>query len=309
MLKAILSFPYQLVHAARSLVTKRKKLPRKVISVGNLSFGGTGKTPVTIAIAKYLRETGLKVCVLTRGYKSKAKTSPLIVSSLDEALPSVEETGDEALEMLEAFREAGLDITVSIDPNRHRAGIETLKQKEIDVFILDDGRQHIALERDIDIILKNQNESGFYREFPWNESQADFLIHTKVDDDWLSQNKDKYSASFNLSLTKNLNYENGIGVFTAIADPSSLEKMIKELIKKDTNNKVNTELKIISFSDHHSFSIDEVTQALSVGITLITTKKDLVKIPKALRDDFVVARLELEFMPKDFLVQLRKRVQ
>jgi len=309
MLKAILSFPYQLVHSIRCLFNfKQNKLPRPVISIGNLSFGGTGKTPVTIAIAKYLAESGMKVCVLTRGYKSKNKSFPLIINSKDANFPTVLETGDEALEMLTAFKEADLDITVSIDPNRYRAGLETLKNREVDVFILDDGMQHIGLARNVEVILKNVNESGFYREFPWAEREADFLLHTKVDEYWLSKNQGKYSVSFNLSLTKILNNEKRLGVFTAIADPSTLLKMIKELIKKDSQHKEISEIKLLSFPDHHSFTVDEVTQALSLGINLITTQKDLMKISEEYRDRFHLANLELEFLPKEFLSELRNRV-
>ena len=309
MLKQILSFPYQLVHTLRcALNSKQEKLPRPVISIGNLSFGGTGKTPVTIAIAKYLAESGMKVCILTRGYKSKASSFPLIVSSKDKSLPSVEETGDEALEMLESFKQAGLDVTVAIDPKRFRAGLEALKNQELDVFILDDGMQHINLHRDIEIVLKNVNESGFYREFPWAEKKADYLIHTKVDEDWLGQHNDKHSAVFNLSLNKKLDYKKGIGVFTAIGDSESLVKMIKDLIKKETNNSVIEPIKLMIFPDHHFFSLAEVTHALSLGINIITTSKDLVKIPVEHRGKFHTVSLDLGFLPESFLPELRTKV-
>lgn len=313
MFRYIVSFPYQLTHFCRcTLNFKQQKLPRPVISVGNISFGGTGKTPVTIALAKYFAKSGLKVAVLTRGYKSKPKNNPLIVNSADKNKISnldVYETGDEAMEMLEAFSLDDLDVIVGIDAKRYRAGEKILETNDVDLFILDDGMQHIALHRDIEILLKNFNESGLMREFPIAEKKADYIIHTKVNEKWLNQNKDKYSAVFNLSLNKKLDYEKAIGVFTGIADYQSLILMLEEFLKKDLSSRVIMPIKLINFPDHHYFALDEVTQALSLGINIITTRKDLVKIPEQYRSEFFVADLELEFLPKNFLSDLLKRVE
>ena len=316
MIKSILSLPYQIVHSLRCLlydwgVCQRKKLPAYTISIGNLSFGGTGKTPVTIAIAKYLNDQGLKVCVLTRGYKSKIKNYPVILSPEPGAQSPEPFIGDEAMEMFNAFKDTGIILTV--DPNRYRAGEITSQKHPIDVFVLDDGMQHLGLARDLEIVLKNVNESGFMREFPWAESKADHIIYTKVDEQWItdnekSENPKKY-ARFNLSLTKTLHPTESLGVLTGVADPSSLVKMLKnELAAQGFQSKQLEKIVTRFYPDHHFFSLGEVKEVLALGINIITTEKDLVKIPGEYRDRFVVAKLGLEFEPESLLQDLYKGV-
>ncbi len=307
-LKSFISFPYQLAHALRcSLydlkILKKKRLPAYVISIGNLSFGGTGKTPITIALAKYLAKQGLQVAVLTRGYKSKAKKYPIIVN----AGSTVNDIGDEAMEMFIEF--ADTNITLVVDPNRYRGGMAAYKQQKIDVFILDDGLQHIQLARDLEIILKNVNESGFYREFPWAEAKADHLIYTKVSDEWIRNNPGKKYAKFNLSLTKKLHPKTKLGVFTAVADPNTLVKNIQEHLEGQGYSK--EELRSIErrfYADHHSFSLGEVKEVVALGINIICTRKDFVKIPQEYRDKFIEAKIDVKFGPSDFEATVHKGV-
>ncbi|MBT6842707.1 MAG: tetraacyldisaccharide 4'-kinase [Candidatus Melainabacteria bacterium] len=313
MIKQVLSFPYQLAHAMRSTlydlgIFKQKKLPAYTISVGNLSFGGTGKTPVVIAIAKYLAKQGLKVAVLSRGYKGRGRNYPIFA----DASSKVEEIGDEPMEMLNAF--AGSDIRLTVDPNRYRGGIKTSQKYPVDVFILDDGMQHLAIARDSEIVLKNTNESGFMREFPFAEAKADQLIYTKVSDEWIENNQKaknpKNFVKFNLSLTKKLHPENSLGVFTGVADPNSVLRLIKkELLGQGFQAKDLESIEQRFFPDHHYFSVGEVKEVLALGINIITTAKDLVKIPGEYQDQFVVAKLVLDFYPNSFISDLQKGVK
>ncbi len=318
--RSLISLPYQIVHALRcSLydlkILQRKKLPAYVISIGNLSFGGTGKTPITIALAKYLNDQGLKVAVLTRGYKGKANEYPIIINkdviarsaATKQSQFNVERIGDEATEMLNEFTDT--DITLVVDPNRYRGGTTAYKEHNIDVFILDDGLQHIQLERDLEIILKNVNESGFYREFPSNESKADLLIHTKVTDEWIRNNPEKLYAKFNLSLTKTLHASSRIGVFTAIADPNTLVNDIQEYLRAQGHSEKELQhLKRMFYADHHSFSLGEVKEVLALGINTICTRKDLVKIPQEYKDQFIEARIGVKFGPTDIQSTVHKGV-
>lgn len=308
--KQIISIPYQIAHAFRSSlydlkILKQKKLPAYTISIGNISFGGTGKTPITIAIAKHLAEQGFKVAVLTRGYKSKGP-KPIILSS--NSNPKPEEIGDEAMEMFNAFKNIS-NIILGVDPNRYRAATNLYESFKAQVFILDDGLQHLQVQRDLEIILKNINENGFYRELPLAYNKADYIIHTKVTDNWIKENYNKVSAKFNLSLTKSLHHGTNLGVFTAIGDPDSLIKDLQDhLCEQGFSEKDLEKIEKRIFPDHHSFTLGEVMEVLALGINVISTQKDLVKIPNEYRDKFIGTALEIEFQPKDFLVELQRGI-
>lgn len=118
--------------------------PVPVIVVGNISVGGTGKTPVVIALAEYLRQQGYTPGVVSRGYGGKPGNLPLMVSSQT----SVEQSGDEALLI---YLRTGLPV--AIDPDRPRAAKHLLANSDCDIIISDDGLQHYALFRDIELAV------------------------------------------------------------------------------------------------------------------------------------------------------------
>lgn len=317
-IKKIISFPYQTVHSARVLLYKllglyhKNKLPVPVISIGNISFGGTGKTPITIEIAKYFAVNGYKVTVLTRGYKAKnLGDMPLLIDSKEQNINryTAVDIGDEPCEMLEVFANSPGNLSLAIGKNRYDSGLAAINKFGTNLFILDDGLQHISLDRNLDIVLKNINEKGFYREFACAEKNADYLIYTKVTDEWLEKNHDRISAKFNLSLTKTIDSNKQIGIFTGIADSETLMQMVVDKLKKDRMQIDKNQIKTWFFPDHHQFHLDEVTRVLSLGINLITTRKDLARIPEELKSEFIVAELELDFHPKDFLETLLKKIR
>jgi tetraacyldisaccharide 4'-kinase len=120
---------------------KKKTLPKKVISVGNLSVGGSGKTPITIEIANYLKSKSIKPVVLSRGYKRKSKEDYVVCSEVKDW----EKCGDEPYLMTLK----GIEVVVG--KNRYKNGL--LYLDKADVFILDDGYQHFQLERDLNILV------------------------------------------------------------------------------------------------------------------------------------------------------------
>jgi tetraacyldisaccharide 4'-kinase len=132
----------------RRRILKPKRLPKPVISVGNISAGGAGKTPCVIAIAKALVAEGLRVCVLTRGYGSRGPGG--IVTSLD-----AERFGDEPVLIRKHVPEA----IVVVGKKRFENG----RAVDCDVYLLDDGFQHHQLYRDLDIVI-NVRDARFYRE-------------------------------------------------------------------------------------------------------------------------------------------------
>jgi len=133
-------------------VLPRRRLPRPVISVGNLTTGGTGKTPMVRWLAAALRDRGWRVAILSRGYKSAGAA-----------------LGDE-LEMLRQQLNAHSSMTVVVqaNPDRYSGGLRVLdKHPETDVFVLDDGFQHRRLERDFDLVLVSAVEPfGFGHVLP-----------------------------------------------------------------------------------------------------------------------------------------------
>jgi len=126
-----------------------KRLPQPTICIGNITVGGTGKTPLVIRLTKDLLAQGLRPAVLLRGYKrEKAGRQPVLVRDARHIHATVAEAGDEAMEL--AARLPGACVGVGAD--RHAVGNYILEHYPVDCFILDDGFQHHRLERDINIV-------------------------------------------------------------------------------------------------------------------------------------------------------------
>ena len=129
---------------------RRRRLNHPVISVGNLSSGGSGKTPVVAALARLLRDRGERPAVLTRGYgRRQATEGVLVVSDGERVLEPVSRSGDEPQLLARAL--PGVPVLVSAD--RYLAGTFAERQFGVTVSILDDGFQHVQLERDVDLLL------------------------------------------------------------------------------------------------------------------------------------------------------------
>ena len=133
-----------------------KKLPIKVVCVGNMTLGGTGKTPTVEYVARTLKSAGIRVAVLSRGYKGKHEKGLAVVSDGEAILLSQEESGDEPY--LLAHRLEGIPILVG--RNRYNSGKMACQRFGIQVAVLDDGYQHIQLSRDMNILLVDGSE-GF----------------------------------------------------------------------------------------------------------------------------------------------------
>ena len=322
--KKIISIPYQVMHELhkflyRSGLLKAKKLQVPVISIGNISFGGTGKTPFTIYLAERLSEIfNKKICILTRAYKSRIPKSslPIIINSnnikqfLDsEYVQGVRETehvfiGDEATLMLELIQKSS-KISMAIDSNRYAAAEKAIQQNDTKLFILDDAQQHLKLEKDFKIILININESGYYREFPDILDSADCLIYSKVDNHWLlkEENKNKIAIVYNITLSKEIDKNKSVTAFAGLADPDYFFKLLEDNLKNQYfYKKFNT----IKFPDHHGYSIDEIEALVSLEENLICTAKDFVKIPSEYQKFFIVAKLELKIINEDILINKLK---
>lgn len=166
---------------------KSKRLPCTVISVGNITSGGTGKTPVVIWIAKALQEAGYRPAILLRGYHREEKLPAThIVSDGQRISASVETSGDEAVMVARELP----SVPVLIGKNRHEAGCHALGRLKLDVLILDDGFQHRRLARDLDIVTVDATQpfgtrkllpAGTLREPVSALRRADLIMLTRVD--------------------------------------------------------------------------------------------------------------------------------
>lgn len=284
---------------------KPDRLPAKVISIGNITLGGTGKTPAVIALAREARKRGLNPCVLTRGYKGKAKNT-CFISKGEGPLLDVEQAGDEAFLMAKTLR----GVPVVKGSNRFRAGIMALEYDQLAIvnlpqsrlFLLDDGFQHWRLHRDIDVLLVDAtNPFGNGRLFPEGImrepfsalGRADIILITKSDitNEWtvydITDEIRKYSSApvfkaFHkpVGIISASGKKVGAGTlehkkvyaFTGIANPAyfqaSLRSMGAEIIG------------FRKFRDHHLYKQKEINDIKkdAGGHEIITTEKDLVKL-------------------------------
>ena len=142
---------------------RQRRLARPVISVGNLSMGGTGKTPVVAALAQRLIDAGHRPSILSRGYARTEAVDGVVVVSHGTAIRStVERSGDEP--MMLARQVPGAAVCVS--PDRHLAGILAEQRLGCTVHVLDDGFQHLDLARDFDVLVTTIGEIPTGRVIP-----------------------------------------------------------------------------------------------------------------------------------------------
>ena len=182
------SFLYRLAVAIRNRfydwgIASPLRLTRPVISVGNITVGGTGKTPLVIHIARFLKNGGFRPAILSRGYGGKPGSSVNVVADGRKVLLGYGEAGDEPVLMARAA--AGVPVIVG--PDRHLSGRCAVNRFDCNVLILDDGFQHRRLHRDLDILLVDQEKpfgngfllpAGPLREPVASMRRADVVIRT-----------------------------------------------------------------------------------------------------------------------------------
>ena len=131
------------------------RLPCLVISVGNLTVGGTGKTPFVIFLAQRLMAKGRRVAILSRGYKRTSHAPHVLVSDGVRLLSDSSESGDEPFLMAQRCPHT----VVAVGANRVALGRWVLERHPVDCMILDDGFQHLALHRDVDLVLLDATDA------------------------------------------------------------------------------------------------------------------------------------------------------
>ena len=283
------SFAWGIVRA------KRASIP--VISVGNLLMGGSGKTPMVIYLAELLRSRGMRPAVISRGYRGSSREPYLVVSDGCSGSPLVESSvaGDEPYLIAERLH----NVPVVIGQQRIHPVEAAARLFGCDVAILDDGFQHLVLQRNLDIVLLSGSEDcmfplGRLRE-PFSAlSRADIVVLTSPGAGvhpsakaYLARIPVFRSNPVPLSLRVGTNGGTALPpdvyagkevvLASAIADPGRFRRTVEELGWIVTQHHC--------FPDHHRFTDRDMEKILgaSSGLPVIVTEKDWVKIPHRFR--------------------------
>ncbi|MCX6355756.1 MAG: tetraacyldisaccharide 4'-kinase [Candidatus Aureabacteria bacterium] len=317
-----LSLLYRLCAAVRSWaydrhILKSSRLPLPVISVGNIVVGGAGKTPFVEFLASELKNRGTRVAILSRGYKGRnMETPPHLVSDGTRVLLSAGEAGDEPVMLAKKLT----GVIVVTDPDRLRAGRQTVQRLGADLFVLDDGFQHRKLARDVDILLLdccrpfgngNLLPAGQLRETPRSIRRADIIVFTRC-----------VSPPPQALVAEVRGFNSRAPVFTASIEPSGLTEIRTGVMRDpvflkgkriaafsaiarpdDFGRKLaRLEATVVyhrPFPDHHMFTGREIKDVIDAGFSagaeaIVTTAKDAVRLPEGLSAAVPLFSLEIE---------------
>lgn len=306
----------------------RKEIP--VISVGNITTGGTGKSPMTIWIADYLIGKNKKVAVVSRGYKRRT-TKPVIVCDGTRILLDVLESGDELMMISEELiRNHKGKFVVAAGADRSEAIDTVLREFDADVIVLDDAFQHRKVWRNLDIVLVNAEEyfsdpfshkftipSGNLRECISGIKRADIIIQNnkgsklpaipfigKSGKEYLTlRYKSEYFVDEENVILHHLDKK--AILFSGLADNESFFISV-----------MNTGTEIvdsIGFADHHEYTeadFDRITQKYSGKEIFVTTYKDFIKIVRVgnFTDEFDLCYLKINLKVEADLTILTNKI-
>lgn len=284
----ILSLPFQISNLAIEFLYKKGiKSPLRVgipvISIGNISFGGEGKTPIVIALAKFFIKKGIKPAILIRGYKGRKEFMGEIVSKERIKMENWEDVGDEALLISENVPEA----IVLVGKNRINSASKAIEMGA-KLIILDDGFQYRKLFRTIDIVIVSP-PIFFQREFFFSLSRADaILINVDFENEEFLDKIKKIKKGFPVFTFRIVNSgifnKNGSKInlgnkkviaFCGIANPFRFARSLNSISIKPE--------KIIFFPDHHKFTLKDMRkiemEAEKRGAKIaLTTEKDIIRL-------------------------------
>ncbi len=325
----LLSLPYGWAVRARSLfyslnLLRTKTLPCPVISVGNLTVGGTGKTPLVMRLAKELMGRGISVAILSRGYKG-TRTSDPAVSDGKTIFLSPEESGDEPFLMAQVCK----GVPVLVGKDRFANGRVALQRFGMKGLLLDDGYQHLPLHRDLDILLVDSHigfgdhhllPRGILREPLSHLRRAHLFLLTKVDDLATSRLLEQqiheihpgaqvfHSHYEPMSLVGPQGVEEELGslkgkkilALSGIAHPDSFFTLLRKC-----------EMEIVGeaiFPDHHFYLPKDLSsiKEKSKGVDgIVTTEKDMLKLRTLGVDHLPIRslRIELKIWEEEAFIQ------
>ena len=294
-------------------IFKSEKLDVKTISVGNITTGGTGKTPVVEKLASELAARDKKIGILSRGYYSKGD-SPLIISDGKEILTEMHKAGDELYMM--ASHLSGIPIVKGKD--RHKAGELAISEFDLDMLIIDDSFQHLQLERDLDIVVVDAlNPFGYDHLLPRGVLREPLSSLKRSDIIVISRADQVAERKLDMIKYTIYNHNNEVDIFTSNHCPVNLKNLA-------TNNKKNIEnlkdlkgkkalalsgignpesfvksleelnIQVVEtaiYPDHYDYKQDDVMDIVMKAQLndvdfIITTEKDAVKFDEKILENF-----------------------
>ncbi len=332
-----LSFVYERIVQLRLFLYRKRILRERtlgclVVSIGNLTVGGTGKTPIVEKFARSLQSGGRRVAILSRGYKSvpqvakggrfgrKTTLPPRIVSDGKSLLLDSLTAGDEPYMLANNLK----DVIVLVDKDRVKSGLFAIKELKADTLLLDDGLQYLHLKHRPDIVLIDRqapfgNEHllprGTLREPPRNLRRASYIFITKCTgepNDELVKRIRQYNRTAEIieCAHKPLHLQNVftgdrlpletlrdayIGSLSGIAAPESFEDGLRKLGARIEISK--------HYTDHHRYTEQELQSFVNRCVRrdlamIVTTEKDAVRFPRLLKPEVPVyfLRVEIEIL-------------
>jgi tetraacyldisaccharide 4'-kinase len=314
----LLSVPYGGAVRTRSFLyslrlLKTRTLPCPVISVGNITVGGTGKTPLVMALAKGLMAKGISVAILSRGYK-RTKTSEPVVSDGKTIFLSPEESGDEPFLMAKACQ----GIPVLVGKDRFINGGIALQRFGVKGLLLDDGYQYLPLRRDINILLIDSHigfgdhhllPRGILREPLSHLLRANLFLINKAEEPATYQPlENKIHEIYPGAPVFHSDYEpvglvgpkeeqeeldtlkgKKILALSGVANPSSFSSTLRKCGMEIVREAI--------FPDHHLYTTKDLSsiEEKSKGVDcIVTTEKDMVKLKKLNIDRLPIRALRIE---------------
>jgi len=296
------TIPFAVVIFFRNLlydygIFKIKKLNKPVISVGNISMGGTGKTPIIEMLINYFLKKKKRIAVISRGYKRKSK-GPVIVSDGTDLLTSSDNSGDEPFQIANKFP----TVVVGVDSDRIRIASLMDEKYNIDLFLLDDAFQHRKIYRDIDILAINARilpyadhlfPCGARRDILSSIKRADISLITKNFNnnyDEIDRNLNKYAdipsfyvkydvVSINNYKREKFNKEiikdKKVIIFCGIADPNYFRMQVESLGA--------VVVETFYYRDHYDFTIKDMNNIFTYSKNnnvdiILTTEKDFSRL-------------------------------
>jgi tetraacyldisaccharide 4'-kinase len=295
---------------------KAKGVPVPVISVGNITLGGTGKTPVVEMLSAMLKDAGFYPAIATRGYKRRRKGIFLVDPKADRA----EDVGDEALMLAQKAR-----VPVLVGSDRAEAIAFGMKLFPMDLVVLDDGFQLKNIEKDLEILVLSGSDGkaghdlfplGPYREPLERVKKADIILVNKGDLDremkaiteeiprYRIQYKPNYLYNMKLDGMAHYRFLRGkrVAAFSGLGDNRSFFDLLRELGAEV--------IREISYPDHYGYTQRDIKRIVSYGSAdlVVTTEKDAIKMAAMdVPENFFYLAVTVEIEKEEELFELIKK--